>query len=68
MVAHQPFFDGIAHIGRIALNRRLPVFAKPGFRQALSTACATHARLRPACLVLYDVTVRREAFVVRLEV
>ena len=38
------------------VNRRLPVFAKPGFRQALSTACATHARLGSASLVLYHVT------------
>jgi len=38
------------------LNRRLPVLAKPSFRQSLSTACATHARLGPASLVLYDVT------------
>jgi transposase len=34
----------------------LPVFAKPGFRQALSQVCATHARLGRASLVLYDVT------------
>jgi hypothetical protein len=38
------------------LKRRLPVFAKPEFRQALSAACAGHARLGPASLVLYDVT------------
>jgi transposase len=38
------------------LNRRLPIFAKPAFRQVLSTACATHAQLGPASLVLYDVT------------
>src|SRR6185503_9759895 len=38
------------------LNRRLSVFAKPSFRQSLSTACTTHARLGPASLVLYDVT------------
>ncbi len=38
------------------LKRRLPVFAKPEFRQALSAACAVHARLGPASLVLYDVT------------
>jgi Transposase DDE domain len=38
------------------LKRRLPVFAKPEFRQALSTACAAHAKLGPASLVLYDVT------------
>jgi len=38
------------------LKRRLPVFAKLEFRQALSAACAGHARLGPASLVLYDVT------------
>jgi hypothetical protein len=38
------------------LNRRLPVYAKEAFRQHLSTACAAHAELGPATLVLYDVT------------
>ena len=38
------------------LNRRLPVYAKPVFRHALSQACAAHAKLGPASLVLYDVT------------
>ena len=38
------------------LKRRLPVFAKPEFRQSLSAACAAHAQLGPASLVLYDVT------------
>ncbi|MBV8182036.1 MAG: IS1634 family transposase [Mycobacterium sp.] len=47
---------GVAPVSYPTLNRRLPVFAKPAFRQALSTACATHARLGPASLVLYDVT------------
>jgi hypothetical protein len=47
---------GVAPVSYPTLNRRLPVFAKPSFRQALSTACATHARLGPASLVLYDVT------------
>ncbi|WP_157118424.1 IS1634 family transposase, partial [Mycobacterium sherrisii] len=32
------------------------VFAKPAFRQTLSAACASHTRLGPASLVLYDVT------------
>jgi hypothetical protein len=36
------------------LNRRLPVFAKAAFRKALSKACADHAALGPASLVLYD--------------
>lgn len=47
---------GVAPVSYPMLNRRLPVFAKPTFRQALSAACASHARLGPASLVLYDVT------------
>jgi hypothetical protein len=38
------------------LNRRLSVFAKTRFRQALSQACCAHAALGRASLVLYDVT------------
>jgi hypothetical protein len=38
------------------LKRRLPVFAKPAVRQALSDARAAHAQLGPASLVLYDVS------------
>jgi hypothetical protein len=38
------------------LKRRLPIFAKPDFRQAISAACAAHAQLGPASLVLYDVS------------
>src|SRR5271166_2582370 len=38
------------------LNRRLPGYAKPVFRQALSSSCADHAALGPASLVLYDVS------------
>jgi hypothetical protein len=40
---------------RIVL-RRLPAYAKEAFRQELSAACASHARLGPASLVLYDVS------------
>jgi hypothetical protein len=47
---------GVAPVSYPTLNRRLPVFAKPGFRQALSQACAAHARMGPASLVLYDVS------------
>jgi hypothetical protein len=36
--------------------RRLPAYAKESFRQELSAACAAHARLGPASLVLYDVS------------
>jgi hypothetical protein len=38
------------------LNRRLPVWAEESLRQGLSGACAAHARLGPASLVLYDVS------------
>ena len=47
---------GVTPVSYPTLNRRLPVFAKPSFRQDLSRACAFHARLGPASLVLYDVT------------
>jgi len=36
--------------------RRLPSYAKEAFRQELSAACAAHARLGRASLVLYDVS------------
>ena len=38
------------------LNRRLPAWAQESWRQGLSEACAAHARLGPASLVLYDVS------------
>lgn len=38
------------------VKRRLPLIAKPTVRQALSAACAAHAGLGPASLVLFDVT------------
>ena len=38
------------------LNRRLPIWAEESWRQRLSEACAAHARLGPAGLVLYDVS------------
>jgi hypothetical protein len=59
---------GVSPVSYRTLNRRLPVFAKDGWRQRISTACAAHARLGPASLVLYDVSVRHEALVVRAEV
>jgi hypothetical protein len=43
---------GVAPVSYPTLNRRLPLFAKPVFRQALSAACAFHALLGPASLVL----------------
>jgi Transposase DDE domain len=47
---------GVAAASYPTVNRRLPVFAKTAFRQALSRACADHAALGPASLVLYDVS------------
>ena len=38
------------------VTRRLPVFATPSRRQRLAAACAAHAGLGPASLVLYDVS------------
>jgi Transposase DDE domain len=38
------------------LKRRLPIYAEEEWRQRLSAACAAHARLGPASLVLYDVS------------
>jgi hypothetical protein len=38
------------------LKRRLPEYAKQPWRQRLSAACAGHAGLGPASLVLYDVS------------
>jgi hypothetical protein len=38
------------------ITRRLPAYAQTGFRQALSAACAGHARIGPSSLILYDVT------------
>ena len=38
------------------LKRRLPAYAQKEWQQRLSAACAAHARLGPASLVLYDVS------------
>ena len=38
------------------INRRLPRYATPQWRQALAGRCAAHVGLGPATLVLYDVT------------
>jgi hypothetical protein len=38
------------------LNRRLRGYAAEGFRRKLAEACAAHAHLGPASLVLYDVS------------
>ena len=47
---------GVAAASYRTVLRRLPAYAKEAFRQQLSTTCATHARLGPASLVLYDVS------------
>jgi hypothetical protein len=59
---------GIAPPSYATVKRGLPMFAKPAWRQALAAACAEHTGLGPASLVLYDVLVRHEALVVRVEV
>jgi hypothetical protein len=47
---------GVAGASYRTVKRRLPVIAKPAVRQALSAACAAHAGLGPASLVLFDVS------------
>ena len=47
---------GIAPVSYATLRRRLPAFAAEPWRRRLSAACAAHARLGPASLVLYDVS------------
>jgi hypothetical protein len=47
---------GVAPASYRTLKRRLPAYAKAPWRQQISAACAAHARLGPASLVLYDVS------------
>lgn len=47
---------GIASASYATIKRRLPAYADPGWRDALSAACAAQAGLGPASLVLYDVS------------
>jgi hypothetical protein len=47
---------GIDPASYATVKRRLPVYAEPSWRQRLAAACATHAALGPASLVLYDVS------------
>jgi hypothetical protein len=47
---------GLAPPSYATLNRRLPEYARQAWRQKLSAACAGHARLGGASLVLYDVS------------
>src|SRR5689334_24529756 len=47
---------GAAAASYRTVTRRLRAYAKDSWRQELSAACAAHARLGPASLVLYDVS------------
>src|SRR6516162_6777064 len=47
---------GVVPASYRTLKRRLPGYAQQEWRQRLSEACAAHARLGPASLVLYDVS------------
>jgi len=47
---------GLAPASCRNLKRRLPAYAEQEWRQRLSAACAAHAGLGPASLVLYDVS------------
>jgi len=47
---------GVAPASYRTVERRLPAYAQEEWRQRLSAACAAHARLGPASLVLYDVS------------
>jgi Transposase DDE domain len=47
---------GAAAMSYRTVKRRLPGYAKETFRQGLSAACAAHAGLGRASLVLFDVT------------
>ncbi len=47
---------GAAVVSYRTVLRRLPGYAREAFRQGLSAACAAHARLGRASLVLYDVS------------
>lgn len=51
-----PCGTGVESLAYRTLKRQLQVFAKPAVRQALSNACAAHARLGPGSLVLYAVS------------
>ena len=47
---------GVDAVSYPTLNRRLRGYSVDGFRQKLAAACARHAALGPASLVLYDVS------------
>jgi hypothetical protein len=47
---------GVAAASYRTVKRRLPVYARDSWRQKISAACAAHAGLGRASLVLYDVS------------
>jgi hypothetical protein len=47
---------GVPTVSYSTLNRRLPLYAKDSWSQELAKACARHAALGPASLVLCDVS------------
>src|SRR5512142_1781152 len=47
---------GVAAASYRTVKRRLPVYAKDSWRREISAACAAHAGLGPASLVLFDVS------------
>ncbi len=47
---------GLSPVSYATLKRRLPVYASSSWRARLAAACARHAALGPASLVLYDVS------------
>ena len=47
---------GVPPVPYRTVTRRLRVFAQDSWRQQVSAACAAHAGLGPASLVLYDVS------------
>lgn len=47
---------GVNAVSYPTLNRHLRGYAAEGFRRKLAAACAAHAKLGPASLVLYDVS------------
>ena len=47
---------GVAAASYRTVKRRLPAYAKDSWRREISAACAAHAGLGPATLVLFDVS------------
>jgi hypothetical protein len=47
---------GVDSVSYRTLTRRLPRYGKPLWRKDISAACAVHAAVGPASLVLYDVS------------